>query len=283
MKNFKIYLLTLFIVSILIVSGSKIENNSKKIDFYSPSKGIYIVDVNTKTCKDCIKPYVSDSLEPVEKVAEKTNSTAAINAGFFDPNNTKTTSYVTINKMIAADPLLNADLMENEKLKPYIEDILNRSEIRIQDCETGFFDLYRKFTIARHQESVESKCSIIDSIQAGPALVPEFKLYDEVFVVKKGDKIIKESAGALGKYARSALGIKGDHILLVAVSNEAPMTLSELADYMKSLNVDQAIAFDGGSSTSLYVNIPDKPKFVLTSAKNNSARRIKSILLVKED
>jgi exopolysaccharide biosynthesis protein len=61
------------------------------------------------------------------------------------------------------------------------------------------------------------------------------------------------------------------------------MTLEELAGYMKSLKVDQAMAFDGGSSTSLYVNIADKPKFVLTSAKDNAARKVKSIILIKSE
>ena len=57
------------------------------------------------------------------------------------------------------------------------------------------------------------------------------------------------------------------------------MTLPELADLMKSLGVEQAMAFDGGSSTSLYVNGTDK--FILTSAKDNAARRIKSALIIK--
>jgi len=276
MKNIKIYLLSLIIVGGLFISGAKIESsNEKKIDFYSPAKGIYVVDVNTKTCKNCITPYVSDSLETVERVAEKTNSVAAINAGFFDPKNAKTTSYVIKNSKLEADPTLNHALMNNPGLKSYLPYILNRSEFRILDCMQG-----KTYEIARHNDTPLSKCSITDSIQAGPALIPDFKLYDEAFVVKQGDKVIKESAGALGKYARSAIGIKGDHILLVAVSNEAPMTLQELADYMTSLNVDQALAFDGGSSTSLYVKMPDKQKFVLTSAKDNSARRVKSILMV---
>jgi exopolysaccharide biosynthesis protein len=281
MKNSKIFFLLIIITGGLIISGSKIDNAEKKIDFYSPSKGIYIVDVNTKACKDCIKPYVSNSLETVQRVAEKTDSIAAINAGFFDPNNTKTTSYIVKNAKIEADPTLNPDLMDNPGLKAYLPDILNRSEFRIQDCMLNRGDACKTYQIAKHNDPPQMKCGIVDSIQAGPALVPNFKLYDEAFVVKKDNKIIKESAGALGKYARSAIGIKRDHVLLVSISNETPMTLPELADYMKSLNVDQAMAFDGGSSTSLYVNMPDKPKFILTSAKDNSARKVKSVVLIK--
>jgi len=110
-------------------------------------------------------------------------------------------------------------------------------------------------------------------------LVPNFNLSKEDFVVKKRSKIIRQSVGALGKYARSAIGIKKDHILLITVGNEAAMTLEEFSKFMKKQNVEKAMAFDGGSSTSLYVNLPDYPKFVLTSAKNNSARRVKSMIL----
>jgi exopolysaccharide biosynthesis protein len=67
----------------------------------------------------------------------------------------------------------------------------------------------------------------------------------------------------------------------VAVSNQTPMTLKELAHFMKSLGVEHSMAFDGGSSTSLYVDIPEKRGFVLNSAKDNAARRVKSILIVK--
>jgi len=274
-------LLLLILIGVFGVCSAQTFDNKKKIDFYSPSEGIYIVDINTKTCKDCLKPYVSDSLETVESVAEKTKSTVAINTGFFDPKNTRTTSYIVKNGKVEADPNLNSDLMNNPDIKAYLPDVLNRSELRIEDCifNTGYKT--KIYEIARHNNLPQMKCSIVHSIQAGPALVPEFKLYDEAFVAEKDGKIIKESAGALGKYARSAIGIKGEHILLVAVSNEAPMTLQELADYMKSLNVDQAMAFDGGSSTSLFVNIADKPKFILTSAKDNAARKVKSVLLVK--
>jgi len=277
----KKFLLAFVLIGVFGVCSAQTFNNDKKIDFYSPSEGIYIVDINTKTCKDCIKPYVSDSLETVKSVAEKTKSTIAINTGFFDPKNSKTTSYIIKDGKVVTDPTLNSDLMNNPNIKAYLPDVLNRSEFRIEDCTLNTGNKTRIYEIARHNDLPQMKCDIVHSIQAGPALVPEFKLYDEAFVVEKDGTIVKESAGALGRYARSAIGIKGDHILLVAVSNEAPMTLQELADYMQSLNVDQAMAFDGGSSTSLYVNMPDKQKFVLVSAKDNSARRVKSVLLVK--
>ncbi len=275
----------LIIFLILAISGSKLGkfDSDKAINFYSPTKGVYVVDVNIKKCPDCIVPYVSDSLETVQTVAEKTNSAAAINGGFFDPINTKTTSFIIKDGELAADPRDNPNLMNNPSLKAYLPTILNRSEFRILSCHLNCGNYSKIYQIAQHNDPIEMKCEIFNSIQAGPELLPDLKLEEEAFVVKKDGKVIRESAGALGKYARSAIGIKEDHILFVAASNERPMTLKELAEFMKSLEVEQALALDGGSSTSLYINLPDQPKFILTSAKENAARRVKSIILIQPE
>ena len=278
MKSAKIFVFFTIIASILTVSGFGKEN-SQPIKFYSPKKSIYITDINTKTCFECISVYLSNSLETVEDVAVKTNSVVAINAGFFDPINSQTTSYVVINGQIVADPSLNSHLMNNPALKEYLPIILNRSEFRIMNCEGQ-----QKFDIALHNQlPTDGRCVINHSVQGGPELVPNFNLSKEGFVVKKESKIVRQSAGALEKYARSAIGIKKDHVLLVAIGNEAAMTLEELAKLMKKQNVEKAMAFDGGSSTSLYINLPDYPKFILTSAKDNSARRVKSTILIKNE
>jgi len=279
MKKLKFVGLTAILSICFILSGIKVKPDSDiATKFYSPSKGIYIVDVNTNKCPDCIIPYLSDSLETVESVGKKTNSFASINAGFFDPSNSMTTSYITINGKLVADPTLNKHLTENPSLQPYLPTIFDRSEFRILNCENN----NRLFDITNHNNMPQQGCKIIDSVQAGPELVPDFNLEKEGFVVKKNAKIIKESAGALGKFPRSAIAIKGEHILLIAVSNKAPMTLKELTEYVQSLKVDKAMAFDGGSSTSLYVNLSNKSKFVINSAKNDSARRVKSFILVSK-
>ena len=51
-------------------------------------------------------------------------------------------------------------------------------------------------------------------------------------------------------------------------------------EIVKEIGAEKAMAFDGGSSTSLYVDLPGK-KLVLNSAKDRTARRVKSILVLK--
>lgn len=264
----------------LLFSASSLKHSVEKlISFYSPEKGVYITDINIKKCPDCIEPYISDSLETVESVGKRTNSFIAVNAGFFDPSNRKTTSYIIKNGEIVADPTLNPNLADNPKLKKYLPQIFNRSEFRIMNCEDKDKSLFRSYKIALHNDKTPKECKIIHSLQGGPALFPELNFEQEAFVVKNGKKVIKESAGALGKFARTGIAIKKDHVLLVITSNEKKMTLKEFAEYMEKLKVDEAMAFDGGSSTSLYVK---SPELVITSAKANAARLVKSMILVKK-
>ncbi|MEL6334464.1 MAG: phosphodiester glycosidase family protein, partial [Cyanobacteria bacterium J06626_26] len=62
--------------------------------------------------------------------------------------------------------------------------------------------------------------------------------------------------------ARSAIGIKEDNTLLwvmAAQSNSAGgMTLTELAEFMATMNTQKVLNLDGGSSSSLYVLWADK-------------------------
>jgi len=291
-NRLKFFLIILF-AGIFLVFGLAVYSQicgKPEISFQVYKKGIYVVSIDADYFVKNSDVYVPENLETVESAAEKNNAKIAINVGFFDPNNGKTTSYVLKNNQIIENPENNERLTQSEELKPYFDKILNRSEFRVLKCpidkilQSGEIISYETiFEIKNHKESLPQSdyCSLVYSIQAGPELAPEFDLEKEFFILKKDGKIVRESASALHKFARSAIGIKKDRILLVAASNENPMTLEELADFMKELGVEQAMAFDGGSSTSLYVDIPEKKDFILTSAKGNTARQVKSILIIK--
>lgn len=286
-------LLIILFAGILLTLGLAVYSQicgKKNIEFQVYKNGIYVVSIDSDYFAKNSDIYVPDSLETVESAAKESTAKVAINAGFFDPNNGKTISYVLKNNQIVENPEQNERLMGSEELKPYFDKILNRSEFRVLKCpidkilQNGdILSSITRFEIANHNEPLppQDACTLVYSIQAGPALAPDFDMFKEFFILTaKDNRIIRESASAMQKVARSAIGIKKDRILLVAVSNQTPMNLEELADFMKEIGAEQALAFDGGSSTSLYVDIPEK-KFILNSAKDNAARRVKSILIVK--
>ncbi len=203
-------------------------------------------------------PVISEKLITVEELANKNvlnnQIIAIINAGFFDPANEKSTSYITRDGKLVADPKQNERLINNPNLKSYLSQIFNRSEFRRYQCKQGI-----KYDITLHNQPILSGCKLIDALGAGPQLLPELTLEKEAFVDKfKGRDVL----GSQGENARTALGIKNDGtIVLVMVSQKPNMTnstsvsgmsLFELANFLKNLGVEKALNLDGGSSSSLY-------------------------------
>lgn len=91
----------------------------------------------------------------------------------------------------------------------------------------------------------------------GPQLLPNLRLEEEFFILKDKDgNVIKESASVLHKTARTLIGLKTleggeQEIHIFIVTNEHPMDIYESRDLCASYGLDSAMAFDGGSSTSL--------------------------------
>lgn len=200
---------------------------------------------------------VADALATVDQTLDhlcgaKSCAIAAINAGFFDPHNSLTTSAVVIHGELVADPRYNDRLMGNPDLAASLDKILNRSEFRRYDCHGA-----PAYAITLHRQPVSPGCSLVDAVGAGPQLLPQNTGEEEGFV----DTHLTPPRDALGSRlanARSAVGIRADGgILLVMVaqvpgSGSSGMTLPELADLMIQRGAVQALNLDGGSSSTLF-------------------------------
>ena len=242
--------------------------------------GIYHFILSGSKIKKQMQFVSSPTLITNKAAHENSKSILTINTGFFDPNNQKTISYIVNRSQIVADPLFNENLMGNPVLRKNLHKIINRSEFRILDCDSKL-----KFEIAQHNASPDFLCSVVESAQGGPQLLPNLRLEEEFFIVKDEDgNIIRESASVLHKTPRTLIGIKNlpkgeqeTHIFIV--TNAHPMDIYEARDLCKSYELDSAMAFDGGSSTSLnYKNI----SVVSTQATGDTGRALKSFLIVKK-
>ncbi len=246
------------------------ENSSRAYKIYKNDSGIYVIEVNAK--KESLVPVVVDNLETNEFVYNTYEPKFVFNTGFFDPKNQKTVSYIIIDGKIVANPKDNESLMNNAALKPHLGKILNRSEFRILQNEKGNIT----YDICPHDYKIEDGYKLKHSIQAGPMLLPDLRLEEEFFILKRDGKIISESASSLHKYARTAIGIKENKVYVFIIPNEAPMNLKEVAELAKSLGMEKAMAFDGGGSTSF-----DSKELHVISEKDNQARKLKSFLMLK--
>ncbi|MEM7065977.1 MAG: phosphodiester glycosidase family protein [Cyanobacteria bacterium P01_B01_bin.77] len=197
----------------------------------------------------------SEELKTVSDFAADLDALAVLNGGFFDPNNAQTTSFVTVNGSLVADPRHNRRLVNNPDLAVYMDQILNRSEFRRYACGGGI-----RYDITTHNASLPSGCELHSALGAGPQLLPHDTSQAEGFTDYTNGTLSRDAIGTQQRNARSAIGIKLDGTLVwVMVTQEdaaGGMTLTELAAFMTTLGVQKALNLDGGSSSSLHFGQP---------------------------
>ena len=267
----------LFCAVIFATGACPVGRGSDKIEITNDN-GLYIIRI-PKERNANIRPYVTKSLTFNKDVFARTGAEMVINAGYFDPNNKKTTSYVIIDKEVVLDPTTNQSLMNNDTIKPYLNLVLNRTEFRVLDCHGKI-----KYDIAAHNAKTPFRCEIKHSIQAGPMIYPDLRLSREYFVMKdENGKVTRDSITALKKCARTAIGIKDGDVYIIIANIYHKLTLPGLYKVCEDLGLEKAMNFDGGGSTSLNYKGTDNPEyknFEITSDKNKNARKLKSFLVI---
>lgn len=243
--------------------------------------GVYHFVLSGEKMKKQIHFVSSSSLITNREAHNNADSILTINTGFFDPQNQKTISYIVDEFQTIEDPVFNENLMLNPVLRRNLKGIMNRSEFRIVDCDSKL-----KYEIASHDSKLDFLCSIKTSAQGGPQLLPNLRLEEEFFIVKdkKTGEIIRESASVLHKTPRTLIGIKSlpkgeQEVHIFIVTNENPMDIYEARDLCASYGLDSAMAFDGGSSTSM-----NYKKIQVTSMQDNgdTGRALKSFMIIKK-
>lgn len=235
--------------------------------------GIYHIALTGEKIKKRISFISSEGLITNKEAHQRTKSKLTVNAGYFDPKNEKSISYIVTDRNTAEDPLLNQSLFENPILRRNVDKILNRTEFRIVECSDG----KRHYEIVPHKSSVDFGCNIITSAQGGPLIYPQLRLEEEFFVIKKDGIVVRESCSVLHKTSRTIIGLKNGEAQILIITDKHPMDLYEVQDYVKKLGWDRAMAFDGGSSTSM--NYLDK--YNITSIGDGAGRSLKSFMVVK--
>lgn len=182
---------------------------------------------------------------------------AAINAGFFDPSNQLATAYVVIDRQTVADPQQNPNLIQNPGLKPYLPQVLNRSEFRRYTCGKT-----SRYAITTHAEPSAPGCQLQDALRAGPQLLPTITAQAEAFIAEQNGVRVRDPIGVDQPNARSAIALTADSSILWLMVAQKPseasgMTLAEMQALLKAQGAVTALNLDGGSSTSLYCGVCD--------------------------
>lgn len=234
--------------------------------------GIYHIVLSGEKIKKKIKVHAVTGLKTNAEVHKESGARLTVNAGFFDPQNQKTISYVTMESQTYEDPMFNENLLANPFLRKNLSKILNRTEFRVVECDGKL-----KYEIVPHNTPVDFACDIRQAVQGGPLILPELRLEEELFIVKDGDKVIRESCSVLHKVARTILGIKDGDLHILIITDEHPMDMYEVQALCKKLGFERAMGLDGGSSTSMnYKNIYN----VISTKGDGGGRELKSFILV---
>lgn len=264
--------LFLFLYLLIIPAEASI-----KVDY---DNGIYHAVLSGKKIKKNIQFISSSNLITNKEAHNLSRSLLTINAGFFDPKNQKTNSYIMNDFQTIEDPIFNENFMLNPILRKNLTPILNRTEFRVLECDDGL-----KYEIASHNSKVNFLCSIKTSGQGGPQLLPKLNLEEEFFIVKDTNgNIVREAASVLHKTPRTLIGLKTlsngeQEVHIFIVTNKNPMDIYEARDLCAKYNLDSAMAFDGGSSTSMNYK---KIHVVSTQESNDTGRALKSFMIIKK-
>lgn len=217
----------------------------------------YVIEIE-KNSPWQFKVAVGEKTEPTSRLAEKSGAGAGVNAGYFNMTDGVSASYITIDGKQIADPHLNRALVENPRLKPHLEKIYDRTEVRFYLDKKG----NQSTAIVSHNAPVPQKLTLAQSIQAGPRLVPELTARQEAFLRTEPDGKEADSIGVLRPAARTAFGTSADgraFMVTVAGKGQDPessgVTLEQLAAFMKDLGCTAAINFDGGASSTMYAKL----------------------------
>ena len=264
MKKLFVYLLFCLMLCGCSANGVPIDVNY--------DDGIYHIVVDKSKIKKKIKVYASQSLETNAEIHRRSGAELTVNAGFFDPKNGKTISYVVSDRQTMEDPMLNENLFANPVLRQNMQKILNRTEFRIVECSGKY-----NFEIVPHNTPVDFMCSIVESVQGGPLILPNLQLEEEYFIEKKDGKVVRESCSVLHKVARTILGIKDGNLHLLIITDEHPMDMYEVQELCKKFGFEKAMGLDGGSSTSMDY----KDLYHIISIKGDGAgRKLKSFITI---
>lgn len=239
----------------------------------SHDNGIYHIILKGDKIKKKIKVYSSQDLKTNAEIHQASGALLTVNAGFFDPVNGKTISYVVMDGQTVEDPMFNENLLANSFLNRNIDKILNRTEFRIVDCNNKLH-----YEIVPHKTSQDFECYTKEAVQGGPLILPELKMEEELFVVKdENGKVIRESCSMLHKTSRTVLGIKDGDLHILVITDDNPMDMYEVQTLCRKLGFERAMGLDGGSSTSL--NYKDEIS-VISIKGDGAGRKLKSFINV---
>lgn len=248
----------------------------------------HAVSLSLNNARFVVKPIVAETRATTSSLTINSEALAGINGGYFNLTDGVSASYVVVDGKQVLDPTENQALVDNPRLKPFLAQIFDRSELRIYgsiDTEATNF----KGQVTPHGSPCYKEMKLISSIQGGPALLPSITSEKGAFVRREKNGKATDSIGTNRKAARTAVGLTGDGgiVLLVVEGSRgkefsAGATLKELAQLLKEIGCVEALNLDGGTSTTMVVKDPSGQVLTPGSRRGRALDKGYSLLFANE-
>lgn len=214
------------------------------------------VDTGIKSLK--VTPFISEKVKEPSLSIFDSDALILVNGGFFNLSDGESTSYITIDGQSMCEPKQNKALVENPKLKPYLPQIFDRSEIRFLKNSKNEYVI----EIAKHSKPIQNGMTLESALQGGPQILPKMTSEPEAFIRKDDKGKMQDSIGTKRKAARTAIGITNDSKLVILCAEGGKrkdfaegVSLDDLSQMFQAFGCHSALNFDGGTSTAMVVNI----------------------------
>lgn len=242
------------------------------MEYIHNEEGVHIYKIDTKKLGAKIKPYVADELITAKTLYDTGNYELVVNGGFFDRETGGEISFVVIDGKIVNNPFNNSKTMTAVKESGRLKQVVNRSELRIFNIDNNKL----AFKVAPHFAPDVDKIFLKHSLQAGPMIYPKYTSVEEGFVKKDSDgQITFDCCDMTKRRPRTLVATKGKYLYIIAFSMSKKMSGNELHQYAKKHKFKQALALDGGGSTSL---ITDEVQII---SEGKEGRKVKSFLVIE--
>lgn len=219
---------------------------------------VHCISVDPKSKNLKVFPYMSGkATEPSLSILDA-DAIFAVNGGFFNLSDGESTSFITADGKSMCNPKENKALIENPKLKPFLPQIFDRSEIRFYTTKKN----KQYAEIVKHSQPTKNGYELEAALQGGPQLLPKLTSEEEAFVRKDAKGNSSDSIGTKSKAARTAIGITSDGKLKILCAEGgrkkefvSGLSLKDMAELFQKLECTSALNLDGGTSTAMVVNL----------------------------
>ncbi len=295
MKKRYLWLYLIFTCSLLFSQSLEWTEVTDQYDFPSsvklykanrnqPALEIYYLDVDLNDENIVVRPYITDNTATVKNLAERFETYAAINGGFFGgsvsysaviyPESVKAQNVGSVTRSGKSYPVIRSLFSLSNDFSPEVDWIYHFSGGRngIYSFNAPLDYAYNDSEPLSAPQSADGNqmTDLLTGIGGGPTLIKNGQknvTYNEEVMWGSG-------VGLDNNDPRTAVGYtENNHIIMIAADGRQTISegvgLNELADIMLDLGCVEAMNLDGGGSTQMavpgeFINSPSENRAVPT-------------------